>query len=122
MISFTEDKPVHLVVNPHSGYGGAKLILADIRVALRQKGIPVVQHETTAPGDATDYVRRHADEMSAVMVWGGDGTVNEVANGLAGTEVPILPCPAGTENLLAKELKISRDPHRLVEILSEGQT
>jgi diacylglycerol kinase family enzyme len=56
-----------------------------------------------------------------VVVWGGDGTVHEVASGLAGTSVPILACPVGTENLLAKELHIPSEPQRIVQVLQTGQ-
>jgi diacylglycerol kinase family enzyme len=56
-----------------------------------------------------------------VAVWGGDGTVHEVARGLAGSDVPILACPAGTENLLAKELRIPSEPRKLVEVLQRGR-
>jgi len=79
------------------------------------------EHTTTAPADATEYCRTIRDSASAVVVWGGDGTMSEVAAGLAGSDIPILPCPAGTENLLAKELRIPSRPDRVAEILSTGQ-
>ena len=46
---------------------------------------------------------RNAD---LVIVCGGDGTINEVINGLAGSRVPLALLPAGTANILAKELGI----------------
>jgi len=113
--------PVHLVINPHSGYGGGELLLSDLRGEARRSGLELVEHVTTRRGDATDYVRRLPGRAAAVVVWGGDGTVSEVASGLVGTDLPILPCMAGTENLLAKELKIPRNPARIVEALRSGQ-
>ena len=110
-------QPVHLIINPHSGYGGQKHRLADLRTALRGARIPFVEYVTKAPADATRYAATLPGDTSAVVVVGGDGTVNEVVAALVGTDVPILPCPAGTENLLAKELKIPANPARLVEIL-----
>ncbi len=57
---------------------------------------------------------RHAVEQRRGMViaCGGDGTINEVVNGLAGSQVPMALLPAGTANILAKELGIPWDiPH-----------
>ena len=112
---------VHLVINPRSGYGGQHLLLADIRTSLVESGFNVIEHVTRCAGDATSYARSIDPDASAVAVWGGDGTVNEIANALAGTNVPVLPCPAGTENLLAKELHIPRDPEKIARIFTEGQ-
>jgi len=110
-------KPVHLIINPHSGHGGRRHVLGELRQALREGGIDVVEYTTRSADDATHRVREIAPDAGAVVVWGGDGTVNEVANGMMGSPTPILPCPAGTENLLAKELRIPSDPRRIVEVL-----
>jgi diacylglycerol kinase family enzyme len=48
--------------------------------------------------------------FDAVASFGGDGTVNEVANGLAGSEVPMAIIPGGGTNVLARSLGIPRDP------------
>ncbi|HUS46622.1 MAG TPA: diacylglycerol kinase family protein [Phycisphaerae bacterium] len=114
-------RTVHLIVNPRSGYGGQRQLLADLSVALRDADLQVVEYTTRAPQDATRYARTINTPNTAVMVLGGDGTVHEVAGGLAGTDVPILPCPAGTENLLAKELRIPGDPHQMVRVLRTGR-
>lgn len=121
MIRTDKDRPIHVIVNPHSGYGGQGLVLADVKAALRRAELDLVEYTTRAPEDATRYAREVADHAAAAIVWGGDGTVNEVVNGLAGTGVPILACPAGTENLLAKELRISSDPRKVVETIRNGR-
>jgi YegS/Rv2252/BmrU family lipid kinase len=115
------DKPVYLIINPRSGYGGRKRQLADLRGELAKAGYDFVEYVTKCAGDATRYARDIADRAHAVISYGGDGTVNEVANGLLGTEVPMLAAPAGTENLLAKELQIPSNPADLVKILSTGK-
>jgi len=120
MIRTDKDKPIHVIVNPHSGYGGQRHLLADLLGTLRRADLDVVEYTTRAPEDATRYAREVADHASAAIVWGGDGTVNEVANGLAGTDVPILACPVGTENLLAKELRVSSDPREILKCLRFG--
>jgi diacylglycerol kinase (ATP) len=121
MIHTDPDRPIHVIVNPRSGYGGQGLLLADVLAALRRADLHVVEYVTKAPEDATRYARQAADRASLAIVWGGDGTVSEVANGLAGTNVPLLACPAGTENLLAKELRVSSDPRQVLEILRHGE-
>ena len=113
-------KRVYLIVNPHSGYGGHLHSLNDLRLAGRSADVPLVEYVTRGPEDATRYVRTIAHDARAVVVWGGDGTVNEVAAGLAGTRVPVLPCPAGTENLLAKELRVPGDPYKIIQVLRTG--
>jgi len=114
--------PVHLIINPKSGYGGSRLLLADLRAEMRRTGIRIEEYTTRAPEDATRYAASLGERgAAAVIVWGGDGTVSEVATGLIGTDVPVLPCMAGTENLLAKELKIPRDPQKIINVLLNGQ-
>ncbi len=121
MSAIDTTQPVHLIINPQSGYGGNQLLVGEMRSALREGGFEPIEYTTAGPEDATVYARQIAGSASAVVVWGGDGTVNEVASGLAGSNVPILACPVGTENLLAKELRIPGQPRRIVEILRRGQ-
>ena len=113
-------RPVHLIINPRSGYGGSRHMLGQLRTAARRGGVNLVEYTTCAPEDATRYARSIVGEAAAVMVWGGDGTVNEVATGLAGTDVPLLPCRAGTESLLARELRVPIHPMRIIRVLQTG--
>ena len=108
------------MINPKSGYGSEHHALTELRAAARAAGIHLVEHVTTRAGDATEYVAGITDSAGAVIVWGGDGTANEVARGLAGAGVPMLPCPAGTENLLAKELRIPSNPRSILSVLLHG--
>jgi len=96
-------------------------MLSELRALLRQSDWKLVEHTTRWAGDAMQYAADVRHDAAAVIVWGGDGTMNEVTNALAGTDVPVLPCPAGTENLLAKELHISLYPPRLVDSLKNGR-
>lgn len=61
-------------------------------------------HLTSGEGDATQAARQAvSDEIDLVVAVGGDGTINEVVNGLVGSSVHLGILPAGTENVLAKE-------------------
>lgn len=66
---------------------------------------------TKQQGHAMHLARGAAHEgFDLVVSLGGDGTVNEVANGLAGTDVPMAIIPGGGSNVLARSLGIPRDP------------
>ena len=115
-------RPVHLIVNPHSGHGGKRHALGELRSVMSDAGLDVVEYITKSAEDATRRAREVAPHARAVMVWGGDGTVNDVVNGMISSPTPILAYPAGTENLLAKELQIPSDPRRIVETLLNSPT
>ena len=71
----------------------------------------VERAETKRPGHATHLARGAAHEgVDLVVSMGGDGTVNEIVNGLAGTDVPLGLIPAGGTNVLARSLGIPKDP------------
>ncbi len=112
----------HIIINPSSGSGLQRKSLAEFRAALRAQGRTVTEHRTTGPDDATHYAAGILDEADLVVVWGGDGTAREVASALVGSDVPMLPCPKGTENLLAKELKVPSRPAGIAAVVAAGQT
>jgi YegS/Rv2252/BmrU family lipid kinase len=96
-----------LIVNPTAGGGRAMRKLEEARRVFHDGGIETELQSTTAAGEATAMARRAVDESrDLVIVCGGDGTVNEVVNGLACSQVPLAVLPAGTANVLAKELSL----------------
>jgi YegS/Rv2252/BmrU family lipid kinase len=108
-----------LIHNPNAGHGGAKRrrSLDEARRIFATVGIEVELAETTGPGDATEIAQRATIERrDLVVACGGDGTLNEVVNGLAGSlnghRVSLALLPAGTANIFAKELRLPWDiPH-----------
>ena len=77
---------------------------------LNAAGIRTELAPTTGRGTATGIARHAAAQnRDLVITCGGDGTINEVINGLAGSQVPMALLPAGTANILAKELGIPWD-------------
>ena len=99
---------VRVIVNPHAGQGAGAKIKDRVARALRRVGVAFDLDETSAPGDASAWAaaaRRAGYET--VLAVGGDGTVNEVINGLVqateeGEVVRRLAiCPLGTGNDLA---------------------
>jgi YegS/Rv2252/BmrU family lipid kinase len=107
--------------NPLSGGGGYRRDLPLIIDSLRGIGYEVDERETEAVGDATTLARQGvAEGYDVVCAIGGDGTVNETINGLAGTEVPLAIVPTGTVNVLAMELGIPLEPPDAVRVLETG--
>jgi diacylglycerol kinase (ATP) len=85
---------------------------------LRQQGHNVRTLPTSGPGDATQLARRCVDENAGLIIAaGGDGTINEVLNGMAGSSVPLAILPGGTANVLAMELGIGGRMHHAAKLL-----
>ena len=110
-----------VIMNPSSGAGGYKRDLPLMIASMRDMGLDVVELPTENPGDATRLAREAvAGGFDVVVAIGGDGTVNEAVNGVAGSEVPLAIIPTGTVNVLALELGIPLDPPDACRLLSEG--
>lgn len=78
---------------------------------------------TSAPGDARALAAWAVENgFRAVVAAGGDGTINEVVNGLAGSEVTLGVLPVGTMNVFAAELGLPGDLKAAWQIVREGHT
>lgn len=76
---------------------------------LQSKGCSVEVLFTEQKGDAERLAKEAANRLpSLIIAAGGDGTINEVINGITGTNIPIAILPLGTTNVLAKELGIPK--------------
>lgn len=77
---------------------------------LQSKGFSVDVLYTQKKGDAERLAREAVEKSpSLIIAAGGDGTLNEVANGIAGSEIPVAVLPFGTTNVLTRELGIPED-------------
>ena len=80
---------------------------------LRRAGLDVELAATPGPAMAREMAQAAAaDGVDVVLVCGGDGTINEVINGLAPSHVPLGILPGGTANILAHELTLPMHPVR----------
>jgi diacylglycerol kinase family enzyme len=100
-----------LIVNPHAATVSDSL--RNLVVHALQGRFDVDAHDTRAPGHATEMCLQAADGgYDVVVAFGGDGTVNEAANGLRGSDTPLCALPGGSANVFAKILGI---PGELVD-------
>ncbi len=101
-----------LIVNPSSGPWDIRRELPIVLSYLEDHGFRTKLHLTEGPGEATHLARLACEaDLDAVFVVGGDGTINEVVNGLAGCSVAMGVLPAGTGNAWAKQLGLpTRSP------------
>ncbi len=118
----SEVRDAVLIVNPNAGGGRWVPRLDEARRIFRNAGIETELQQTTAPGEATVLARRAVDQSrQLVIVCGGDGTVNEAVNGLACSQVPLAVLPAGTANVLAKELSLPWNLPRAAECITRAR-
>jgi YegS/Rv2252/BmrU family lipid kinase len=109
------------IVNPASRRAGRWDEAAAVR-ALRATGYQAVVWNTTGPNQATELARRAVEDgADLVIACGGDGTFNEVLNGLAGSDVALGFVPLGTTNIWRRETGLPKDCVAAVRAAATGQ-
>ncbi len=117
-----ERKEAVLIINPAAHNVPALKRRREAEDWLREAGWRFRWEQTTGTGQATAIAARAAAEgVPLVLACGGDGTLNEVANGLAGTETALGTLPAGTSNIWAREAGISRKPLEAARLMAMGE-
>lgn len=114
-------REVLVIENPISGTRGKFSIGEAVESRFRQAGIPYTTLYTEGPDDARRLATGAAERgCPLVVVAGGDGTVNEVATALCGTETALGIIPCGSGNGLARTLEIPQHPDRAIDIILGG--
>jgi diacylglycerol kinase (ATP) len=107
----------HLVLIIH----GARADLPELRHLVswvRAKGHRVETRVTWESDDATTFARAASERGADVVIAaGGDGTVNEVVNGLGGTDTPLGIIPVGTANDFARQIGVPMDPDHAMDVI-----
>ena len=107
-----------LIHNPIAGWRKRRKLKSVLHY-LNESGLFVDVLETEARGDAEAFAAV-AERYSLVAVAGGDGTVNEVINGLPANAPPLAFVPLGTANVLACELGIKLQPSAISQFVQNG--
>ena len=113
---------IHFIINPKAKRGkiGKKVVV--LEKLLHDKNIEYAIHYTTARGVATDLAREFSKEPnSTVVAMGGDGTINEVLNGINvdNAKLGIIPCGSGNDFISAA--KIPTNPEKALDLILNGE-
>ncbi|GAB6183532.1 diacylglycerol/lipid kinase family protein [Thermodesulfovibrio hydrogeniphilus] len=115
---------IFLIANPIAGGGSLKRI-QKVEEILKTKNILFNTLLTKKRGDAEQFSKNIAEKYKGksilVIGAGGDGTYNEIVNGLAFSDVALAILPMGTTSVLAKELNIPKNLPKAVEFAINGK-
>jgi len=110
-----------LIFDPISGGGIGKEYINDVVEKLKNNKVDLDLYYTKKVGDAREVSKEiKENEFDVVAVMGGDGTINEVINGLFPTNIPITIIPSGVANVFANEVGILRNPLKACEAIYKG--
>jgi YegS/Rv2252/BmrU family lipid kinase len=110
-----------VVCNPISGGGRAGRLGAELRELLVAQGHEVDLFCTARAGDARQRAAEADARLERIIVVGGDGTINEVVNGLRDpASVPLAQLATGTANLLAHELRLPHSARAMGRLIGDG--
>ncbi|RFB10238.1 diacylglycerol kinase [Bacillus sp. HNG] len=118
-------KRARIIYNPTSGRELFKRHLPEVLEKLERAGYETSCHATTGAGDATNAARIAVErKYDLVIAAGGDGTINEVVNGLAEQEYrPTLGIiPVGTTNDFARAIGVPRNIEGACDVIIEGNS
>jgi YegS/Rv2252/BmrU family lipid kinase len=120
----TSNRRATLISNPKTGrYNSRRRSIQDVATRLESLGVEIDLQLTSGPGDATKIAARAARHGGAeVIVAGGDGTINEAIQGLAGTDTTLAIIPRGTGNVLARELGLPLDEEAALAVVAQGNS
>jgi YegS/Rv2252/BmrU family lipid kinase len=109
---------VLVIANPAAGSGRGRERTDALVRRLEARGHKVERFATRGPGDARRRVAGAESAFDRIVGAGGDGTLNEIVNGLEDpSRVPLAPLALGTANMLAGALGLPRDPAALAAIV-----
>ncbi len=104
---------ITVLFNPASGNGRRDSVIERISAALRQDGHRVLPLRVGGPEMDDLAARQSLAASDALLIAGGDGTVNRVLPLAIGTGVPVYHVPLGTENLFARQFGMRDDPEAI---------
>lgn len=109
----------HFIINPHSKTGRAKELWQGLRQRLENEQIDYQEYFTTGRGHATQITKEvcaRDNEKKIIIIVGGDGTANEVINGIDNYEDVLLGyIPMGSSNDLARGLLLPKNPEEALD-------
>lgn len=112
-----------IIINPCAGTKKANKYLTDIVCIFAEHGYFSRVFVTSGRGDGTSLAEKYAKDTDLVVAIGGDGTLNEVVEGVikSKADVPIGYIPAGSTNDFASTLKLSKNILKAARDIMEGK-
>ncbi len=110
------------IVNPNARNGDIGKMWPKVEEEIKKRGLNYTVEMTNEPRHAIEIAKSRGEEFDVVVATGGDGTVNEVANGLYGLNTTFGILPLGNGNDFALGIKLDEDYHRSLDILEQGLT
>lgn len=118
------DRQGIIIYNPISGRPARRA--EDVRKMvelLASRGIKVVARATSGPDDASQIAHSAvASGADIIISYGGDGTLNEVIQGMAGSQTALAVWPGGTANVVARDLGVPLAIPELADMIAAGKT
>jgi YegS/Rv2252/BmrU family lipid kinase len=113
-----------VIANPTSGFMPVQAgRMQDTLTFLRSHGWRVELWVTQGPGDGSELARKAVEQHANIVIAaGGDGTINDIIQGLVGSETALAVLPTGTVNVWAREMGIPLDMQGARQVLVNGQT
>lgn len=107
-----------LLANPHARQVAAQF--PQVIELLSDAGLELVVQTPDDPGKLPKLIHQHRDQVDCVIVGGGDGTLNGVADALVETQLPLGVLPLGTANDLARTLGLPLQLDAACEVIAAG--
>lgn len=109
----------YFIINPNSRWGRGRNIWRKLEGMLKSDGVDYEAYLTEKPGDAVNFAKKLTEgcrEPRVIVAVGGDGTVNEILNGISFCgPVTLGYIPAGSGNDLAKSLRLPKNPAKCLK-------
>ena len=109
--------PTFFIINPQAGRSSIDTLVTMLRSRFSSTNLEI--HTTTRSNEATDVARKAADSFPVIVAVGGDGTINEVANGLIGTTASLGILPTGSGNDFARTLRLPSTLSKRIEVIAK---
>jgi YegS/Rv2252/BmrU family lipid kinase len=113
--------PTFFIVNPHSGNGNVARIIPLIGQHFEEAAVPFEIYLTKKANDATAVAREISGKFPVLVAVGGDGTVNELVNGMGPSNI-LGVLPTGSGNDFSKMLQLPHGTNEILQVIAKQKT
>ena len=112
---------IEIIVNPVANGKKAKKCAEAVKKRLIERGADFEFHYTNGPKHATEIARELSGKSDVIVALGGDGTINEVFNGIDTEKVKLGLIPCGSGNDFVDSARIPLSPEEAVDLILDGE-